>query len=120
MSENVQIALIIAVTLIVVAVIFRKRLSTLFLKAGAEGVEAKLEAGGSSSGGSAGPSTGDSAAGDSAAGDRPGVSIRGVQMTGSKQEIAVEGSGAEIEDTRMKGKEQKISVDTRGEAPAGD
>ncbi len=107
MSENVQIALIIAVTLIIVVVIFRKRLSALFFKADAGGVEAKLEAGGSSGGD---PATG---------GDRPGVSIRGVKMTGVKQEVAVQGSGAEIEDARMKGREQKISVDTRSE-PAGD
>ena len=99
MSENVQIALIIAGTIIVILFIFRRQLKNFIFKLTREGVEGEL-------------STHESAAprNPASSAQRPGVSVSRNKMVGQRQRIDVEQDDAEVNDNWMMGRDQAIAV----------
>jgi hypothetical protein len=94
MNETVQMALIVAIAVVIVMVIFRQRLSSFLFKATRKGVEAKLHAG----------STSD------------GINISGNVQKGQRQVIDVSRNNVNVEKNVQLGKDQTIIVasDTAG------
>jgi hypothetical protein len=101
MSDTVQIVLIVAVTIIIVLIIFRRQLSNFFFKANKEGIEASLK--------THKPTSGSGQDGDKVPGSNSAdVSIRNNRIIGKKNEIDVGREDVAVNDNLMIGKEQKI------------
>ncbi len=98
MSETVWIVLIIAITVIVVLYLFRRRLSEFFFKASQEGLEASLK-------------THDST--EKTSSRSHGVQISGNRLVGVENEIKVEQDDVGVDDNVLLGKKQKISVEAK-------
>lgn len=92
MSDAVQIALVIAVAVVIVVLLLRGSLSSLRIKADQKSVEGEVKT--------------------HAQGPTPegGVVIRGNVQAGTGQEISVRRGDAEVSDNRQLGKNQKIDV----------
>ena len=100
MSENVTIALIVALTVVIVLLIFRKRLRGFKLKAGGEGVEAELEVADKAA------DSGDASVAQPAS--TAGVSIRGNKQIGRRNVIDVRRRDVEIADNLQAGSNNRL------------
>ena len=89
MSDTVLIAIIFAVTMIIVVLILRGTLTKVGIKANTDGVEADLEA-------NSPPSS--------------HVNIEGNKIAGQDQSLKVSRGNTNIKDNELKGKGQKIEV----------
>lgn len=94
MSDSVQIALIVAVCVLVVLIVFRNQIKNFFFRAGPGGVETKFTT--KDRKGLTDPKT--------------GVTITGNRQVGKKNQIGVERGGVNVSDNLQKGEEQKINV----------
>ena len=94
MSDTVLVVLIIAITVIVVLILFRKQLSRFFIRANKEGVEAELQ----------------THEQEKPAGEKAGVSISGNKQIGRDNVIDVGRDNVEVEDNLQLGEGQQIKV----------
>lgn len=97
MSDNVWIVLIVALTVIVVLFLFRRQLSSFFLRAGKDGLETRLET----------RDTPGNAPGD---GSDASVNISGTRQIGRKNKIRVSRPDVNISQVDQIGSEQQIDV----------
>lgn len=101
MSDSVLIVLIIAVTILVVLLFFRRQLSNFIFKANREGVEAQLKTHKpEKSVPSGGPAV--------RPGKRPSVNISGNRQIGKRNKIKVERDDADVSDNLQLGEDQEI------------
>lgn len=104
MSDTVLIVLIIAITVLVVLIIFRRQLSRFLFKANREGIEAELE-----THKPAAPK-GLTTPSPNQPGDRPSTTISGNWQIGSGNMIHVDRGDVAVEDNVQLGSDQEIKV----------
>ena len=104
MSDSVWIVLIIAVVVLVALFIFRRQLSSFFLKASKEGLEAKLETREPAARTSSAEPTGET-------GGRASVNISGSRQVGRRNKMRVGRPDVNISDVDQFGTDQEIEVE---------